>query len=227
MNIYQFCRIASKVIFSEISLFHLTIFNRCFIKFAWLENDGVILQMGKLITHNSNALRFLMNEDLYDLGDAVQSDIHPIIPKEIITTPTIEPAPEIEKEELPVSFNYLGENNRYFLILVDDKTHPELNTPHKEMLMKIMAAKKLELRDLAILNLAKYPEANFGHLKDFFSCNRITLFGIDPQRIGLTGLGANQPGKHLDVKVLATFGLEEMSSNTDKKREFWNVMKDF
>jgi hypothetical protein len=183
--------------------------------------------MEKLITHNINALRFLMNEDLYDLGDSIQSDIHSIIPEEIITTPAPEPAPENEKEELAVSFNYLGENNRYFLIVVDDKAHPELNTPHKEMLMKIMAAKKLELRDLAILNLAKYPETNFQQLKDFFSCNRITLFGIDPKRIHLPGMGANQPGKHLDVKVLATFGLEEMSSNTDKKREFWNVMKDF
>ena len=184
--------------------------------------------MEKLITHNINALRFLMNEDLYNPCDAVQSDIRTVIPEETITKPTTEPARETEKEKFQeVSFNYLGENNRYFLIVVDDKTHPELNTPHKEMLMKIMAAKKLELRDLAILNLAKYPDSDFGQLKDFFSCNRIALFGIDPQKIGLPGMGANQPAKHLDVKVLATFGLEEMSSNTDKKREFWNVMKDF
>ncbi|MEJ7693772.1 hypothetical protein [Daejeonella sp.] len=185
--------------------------------------------MGNLITHNANALRFIMTEDLYDLGDAVQSDILPIVPEALITTPSApEPVPEIKKEELtPVSFNYLGENNRYFLVIVDDKSHPDLNTAHREMLMKIMAAKKLELRDLAILNLAKYPDSNFSQLKDFFSSSKITLFGIDPQRIGLPGMAANQPGKHFDVKVLATFGLEEMSSNTDKKREFWNVMKDF
>ncbi|WP_411273777.1 hypothetical protein [Daejeonella sp.] len=185
--------------------------------------------MGKLITHNANALRFLMNEDIYLLGDLVQADNHIVLPIELNIKPEkAQPVNETSKKILPVAnFSYLGENNRYFLILVDDKTHKELNTPHKEMLMKIMAAKKLELRDLAILNLAQYPGTNFGQLKDFFSCNRIILFGINPGDIGLPAMGANHPGKHLDVNVLATFGLEEMSSNTDKKREFWNVMKDF
>lgn len=185
--------------------------------------------MGKLITHNANALRFLMTEDLYDLGDADQSDTSPIFPREVISSPAVtEPLPESKKEEPSAAgFSYLGENNRYFLIIVDDKNHADLNAAHKQMLMKIMGAKKLELRDLAILNLAKYPDCNFGQLKEFFSCSKLTLFGIDPTRIGLPGMAANQPDKHMDVKVLATFGLEEMSSSTDKKREFWNVMKDF
>jgi hypothetical protein len=185
--------------------------------------------MGKLITHNPYALRFLMTEDLYDLGDSTQLAKGELRPGETLPETITEPhAEKIEEDQVElVSFNYLGENNRYFLIVVDDKSHPELNTPHKEMLMKIMAAKKLELRDLAILNIANYPHANFVQLKDFFSCNRVTFFGIDPRTLGLPAIGANQTGKHLDVKILATFALEEMSSNTDKKREFWNVMKDF
>lgn len=185
--------------------------------------------MGRLITHNTNALRFLMNEDLYMVRDLVQpAEPEEIPPAAVIEVTSPEPPAKIPEEILPaVSFNYLGENNRYILILVDDKTHRELNTAHKEMLMKIMAAKKLELRDLAILNLAKYPGTTFEQLKDFFSCNKLILFGINPGYIGLPAISANQPGKHHDVKVLATFGLEEMSSSTDKKREFWNVMKDF
>lgn len=185
--------------------------------------------MEKLITYNANALRFLMNEDLYDLGDVIQPDKLDIAREESsIKHEVPDLVTETSIEELPItSFNYLGENNRYFLILVDDNTHRELNTPHKEMLMKIMTAKKLELRDLAILNVAQYPVLKFEQLKDFFSCNKITLFGIEPQRIGLPAMGANRPAKHLEVKVLATFGLEEMISNTDNKREFWNIMKDF
>ena len=185
--------------------------------------------MEKLITHNVNALRFLMNEDLYMVKDPVQPEIQEEIAQMPIVMEALPPAETgISEDKSTVSsFSYLGENNRYFLVLVDDKTHKELNTPHKEMLMKIMAAKKLELRDLAILNLAQYPGTNFEQLKDFFSCNRIILFGMNPGDIGLPAMGANQPGKHQNVKVLATFGLEEMSTNTDKKREFWNVMKDF
>lgn len=180
--------------------------------------------MEKLITHNGNALRFLMTEDIYVLKEEPMPLTLKTIPEEIQS----EPAPEVKKEEVQFSgFNYLGENNRYFLIIIEDKTHPNLNTTHKEMLMKIMGAKGLEMRDLAILNLAKYPEANFNQLKDFFSCNRIALFGIDPQRVALPAIAANKPGKHDNVSILATFSLDEMSSNTDKKREFWSVMKDF
>lgn len=194
-----------------------------------------------MITHNINALRFLMNEDLYDLGDAVQvekAEKAVVVPE--LAAVEKEPKPlSVEKEVLTsssetvkeepkeTSFDYIGENNRYFLIVVDDKTHKNLNTPHKEMLMKIMSAKKLELRDIAILNLAQYSDATFEQLRDFFSCSKVALFGIDPKRLGLPAMGANQPEKQLGVKVLATFSLEEMSSNTDKKREFWNVMKDF
>ena len=169
-----------------------------------------------------------MNEDLYDLGDADPVQTQKVVVGENITVPIADQALNLRNEDLQeVSFNYLGDNNRYFLIIVDDKTHTDLNPSHKEMLMKIMGAKKLELRDLAVLNLAKYPDSNFNQLKDFFSCTRIALFGIDPRTIGLPAMGANKPEKHLDVNVLATFGLGEMNSSTDKKKEFWNVMKDF
>src|SRR6476620_1008765 len=109
--------------------------------------------MEKLITHTANALRFLMTEDIYDLGDAINSATPQPAPVPILTNedrklPVVEDKPA---EMKPLSFDYLGENNRYFLIIVDDKTHPSLNTTHKEMLMKIMAAKKIEIRDLAIL----------------------------------------------------------------------------
>ncbi|MHB1178217.1 MAG: hypothetical protein ACYCZO_07785 [Daejeonella sp.] len=176
--------------------------------------------MEKLITHHKSALRFLMTEDIYILREEIITASLRPIPEEIY--------PEIQKEEIQNSdFNYIGENNRYFLILIDDKTHAELNSSHKEMLLKIMAAKGLDIRDLAIVNLAKYPEASFSLLKDFFSCNKIVLFGIDPQRISLPAIAANKVIKHMEVMVLASFSLEEMSSSTDKKREFWSVMKNF
>lgn len=178
--------------------------------------------MEKLITYNSNALRFLMSEDIYIVNEKTLSN--PISLSEEVH----EPIPEILTEEnQSTSFRYAGENNKYFLIIFEDEANPELNSAHKEMLMKIMSAKGLEMRDLAILNLSQYPETNFSQLKEFFCCNRITLFGIDPQRISLPSIAANETFKHLDVKVLASFSLDEMSNSNDKKREFWAVMKNF
>lgn len=162
-----------------------------------------------------------MTEDLYILPE----------PAKEVRMPDEKPAALIiqkEAEQVKAKeFSYTGENNKYFLVLFEDPARKEISSQHKETLLKIMSAKGLELRDLAILNIAQYPGLNFSELKEFFSCSKIALFGIDPQRISLPLMGANQAGKYLDVKVLPTFSIEEMNSDMVKKREFWNVMKGF
>ncbi len=183
--------------------------------------------MEKLTTSDPNALRFLMNEDLYDLGDAAHSEVAVDEAPKSTALPATQPENVLPATIKLPEFNYSGENNRYFLLIFHDEAKANLNSGHKEMLEKIMAAKKMELRDLAILNLALYPTATFRELKEFFSCNKLTLFGVSPESIGLQGITANQVVKQDGVKVLATFGLDEMSSSTDKKREFWQIMKDF
>lgn len=184
--------------------------------------------MERMISTNSNALRFLMTEDIYILKKETFSAPEPKI-ETVLTEREPETIPVAPKDETPAptSFNYLGENNRYFLIIVDDATHADLNTVHREMLMKIMTAKGMEMRDLAILNLNRYPGASFLQLKDFFSCNRVVLFGIDPQRLSIKAVPSNAPEKVDGVSILATFSLAEMAVDTDKKRQFWTVMKDF
>ncbi len=209
---------APKISFSKIRIFHLTIFNRCFIKFASALTGFC---MEKLNTQNSGALRYLMTEDLYLLND--KSPIAKAMP-----VPDSVPTIDIPKETPSSSgYNYLGENNRYFLILIQDENSPGMDGGHQEMLLKIMKAKGMEMRDLAILNLAKYPDASFIRLKEFFSCNKLLMFGINPTRIGLPPFGSNKSLVHENVKVLASFGLDEMSKSVDKKKEFWAVMKDF
>ena len=177
--------------------------------------------MQKLVTHDANALSLFMTDDIYVVNEKeIQASI-------AIQTSLTEVKQEPVEESHLVEFAYLGENNRYFLVLVDDSTHKELNSLHKEMLLKIMSAKGLELRDLAIVNLNQYPLASFTDLKQFFSCNRMALFGIDPQRIALPALKTNLPEKYLDVSILASFSLDEMSGSNDKKKLFWAVMKGF
>jgi hypothetical protein len=169
--------------------------------------------MEKLISRDRNTLRFLMTEDIYNIPDPVEK---------------AERSADVVKENAEqINFDYSGENNRYFLVLHENKTQEKLSVAHEEMLTKIMAAKGMEMRDLAILNLDRYPKADFPRLKSFFTCSRIVLFGIDPQRIALPPITTNHPVSHSGVKILVTFSLEEMRDHTGKKRDFWTVMKDF
>jgi hypothetical protein len=199
--------------------------------------------MSNLLSQNSNAIRLLMTEDLYILHEKEQVQIiksapHPEINEQVASTsaqPVVEVPVQESKEltEKPVpaktrrEFNYLGENNKYFLILFNDPNQKDISSIQKETLLKIMSAKGLELRDIAVLNLYQYPGVGFDDLKEFFSFNKIVLFGIDPQQIALSSQSANQIIKVESAKVLSTYSIDEMIKDTIKKREFWNVMKDF
>ncbi|HEY1024315.1 MAG TPA: hypothetical protein VGE26_04065 [Sphingobacteriaceae bacterium] len=174
--------------------------------------------MEELLAHDPGALRMLMTEDLYLLPENEPS------PAKVPALPAPKAA---EPKTEPEVFSYLGENNKYFLILVDDKKHQHLNTPDRESLLKILQAKGLELRDVAILNVDRHPGTRFDRLKDFFVPSRIVFFGMPAQSFGLPQISSNLPEKHEGVKLLTTFSFEEMQGDVEKKKAFWNVMKNF
>lgn len=210
--------------------------------------------MSNLLSQDQAALKMLFTDDIYHIHeektgipvqliksensvkieDKVQPEINiPVkettIPIQIVNNKTILKVEESPEVNIPVKtdFEYQGDNNKYFLVLIDDKIHTRMNPVHLEMLLKVMNAKKLELRDLAILNINRYSEAKFNELKSFFSCSKLVLFGVSPAQIGLPSISLNKAGSAGSVKVLATYGLEDMRNNADKKREFWNIMKNF
>lgn len=179
--------------------------------------------MSSLLSDNQAALRMLFTEDIYII------DKTPVqLRTEQVKTHISEPLSkdEIEKE-VKTDFEYVGDNNKYFLVLINDAVHTRMNPVHQDMLMKVMAAKKLELRDLAIVNISRYHQADFNSLKAFFTCNYLVMFGVDPLKIGLPATTLNKAEQKGNVKILATYSFDEMRNSDDKKREFWNVMKNF
>ncbi len=169
--------------------------------------------MSELLTTDRTALSLLFDEELY-------------LVKAKSETPGTAQAIE-GKQELPLVFDYLGENNRFFLLLLESPNEKHLPEPHLEVLLKILQAKGLELKDVAILNLSNYPHANFKALKDFFSSSKICLFGIPPHQLGLPDFPSNEPGNFEGTKVLTTFSLSELIQTQHKKVAFWNAMKNF
>jgi hypothetical protein len=201
--------------------------------------------MSSLHSNEFNTLSLLLTEDIYVLDKMTVNQVGkseenlkvPITEQTIqaekptpTAIPTLEPiqtlaaVPEIKKSP---EFTYIGENNKYFLILIDDANNKEISPIHKETLLKIMKAKGLELRDLAVLNLNHFPNANVNELKEFFSCSKLVLFGINPQRIALPSISSNKVENHLNIKLFSTYSIDEMINDVNKKKEFWAIMKDF
>ncbi|MFM6975556.1 MAG: hypothetical protein ACKOW2_01750 [Sphingobacteriaceae bacterium] len=165
--------------------------------------------MSDLLAHDPKALQLLLNEELYLIAGASVQPIEPLA-----KTPKAD-------------FDYFGENNRFFLLLVDEPGHKYLEPANQEMLAKILQAKGMEFKDVAVLNINRYSEVQFADLKSFFSCSRICIFGVSPQQLGLPSLPSNEAGNYEEVKMLATFSLTEMQHTQHKKVAFWNAMKNF
>jgi len=165
--------------------------------------------MSKLKTNSPLALRLLMTDDLYLIDDHTEQNNF-----------------NAGNESLELlSFDYLGENNKYILILVNDPEQDIINPEDIGTLTTILAAKQLELRDVAIVNLDKHPPSDFKYLKEFFSCRKLILLGINPIQIGLQDINSNQIDVFMETRILATYSFDEMRNDTAKKRLFWNAMK--
>ncbi|MCF8319444.1 MAG: hypothetical protein K9H63_03965 [Sphingobacteriaceae bacterium] len=158
-----------------------------------------------LLSKNAKALHILFNEELY----------------------AIDTSKEDKVVQESIEFDYLGGNNRFFLLLVHSPNEKYLEKQHLELLLKILQAKGLQLEDVAILNTANQPQLSFKDLQTFFACAKICLFGIAPATLGLANTASNEPFTHEGVRVLATFSLAELEQTQHKKVAFWNVMKAF
>lgn len=171
--------------------------------------------MNSLKTTHPLALQYLLTEEMYALPNDSAIAAVEVLPV----------APVAEVADDPAYFEYLGGNNKYMLIIINEASCQNMQPKQLESLLSILNAKKLSMDDVAILNFYKYPNAKFTALKQFFACSSIVLFGINPAQIDIGGVQANQISVHEHTKILATFSFDEMMANTDKKRSFWNEMK--
>nr|WP_294899837.1 hypothetical protein [uncultured Pedobacter sp.] len=197
--------------------------------------------MNQLQTDNLIALSLLLDEEIYVFNDLAKDGVKPIeaskatevlpeaekpTPAPAVTIPTIaqeKVAPPAKAE----GFDYLGENNKYVLIIVNNTDEKFLSKTDLAFLTKIMGAKKWALEDVAIVNMANYTNLNFDDLKAFFACNKIVTFGFNPSILNIVGAVANQKSMYKNVAVLGTWDLTKLQNDVAKKTVFWNQLKEF
>ena len=181
--------------------------------------------MENLQTDNLMALSFLIDEEIYVVKNEFQN-----------TAPQLEViAPEKEEIPIPVApilspqkdFLYLGDNNKYILIIVKEPAVDFLKRDDLAFLVKILAAKKLELNDVAIINTEKNGPIHFDALIDFFACSKIITFGINPKSLEITGAVANKKSTFKNTPILGTWALAILQQDVSKKTTFWNEFKTF
>lgn len=192
-----------------------------------------------LLSTNSAVLTALLSSEVYHIDESTsqldQASLiakEPTLEKQAIAAETAissqqEAMRSSDQTPTSVHYNYLGENNKYILILIDQPLKSEIIRATDLLLLeKTLAALKLELRDVAIVNLQQCEALHFKSLKEFFSCNKVIGFGIELAKIGIEKeVPINTVFRIEDCPFLLASSLEELSSNQAQKVIWWSAMK--
>ncbi|CAN5312918.1 hypothetical protein BH09BAC6_BH09BAC6_28790 [soil metagenome] len=181
---------------------------------------------------NPAALRFIMPDELYLLNADKALYINkaqPMPVAEAVAAPAAEPVAKPMAEPVvmpgPVSFDYLGQNKKAFLIIVNYPGLEFIHDVHLTALQNILNRLAFEMDDVAILNRAKYEGASFEELINFFNPRKLLLLGIDALPAGIAGLTLNQPKQLQNCNALFSFSFDEMMDSNENKKAFWEQMK--
>jgi hypothetical protein len=178
-------------------------------------NDDLIIKPLQIIEIVEQEIA-IVSEETEKYKTKTEETTVPIIPKE-------EPNATPSKPE----YKYLGDNNKYILIIVNEPNSDFLNKKDLAFLTKILGAKKLDINDVAIVNLAKYQSLDFDQLKSFFGFSKLITFGINPKILNVEGAVSNKNSIYKDVAVLGTWHLSVIDGDVNKKTTFWNELKIF
>ena len=157
------------------------------------------------------ALRFIMQDDIYLLpADKAKPPSKP--------TETILKTPKID-------FNYLGKNNKKFLVVTHYTNHEFIADDHLTALENILKRKEHALEDVAIFNLANHADADFEQLHNYFNPQKILLLGENALPANMEALVFNQPQNIAQTMVLYSFSFDDMMNDVANKKAFWEQMK--
>lgn len=166
-----------------------------------------------------NALRFILQDEIYLLDeDKSRYQSTASIPAE----PVVASQPEIKTPQ--VNFNYLGANKKNFLILTHYTDHDFMAEAHLTALESVLSRLGHTREDAAILNMAKH-EAYHDLLLSHFKPKTIVILGKASIPAGMQVPQLNAKVSEGNISLLYTFSFDEMMTNNDNKKVFWEQMK--
>ncbi len=176
--------------------------------------------MSKLKILDPVALSLVFDTEIYilktDTFSAKQEPVLNQVPKVLI----------VEAEE-KIGYNYLGNNNKSILILINDAEADVIKKDDLDFLLKILKVKELTLEDIAILNITKNTAVNFDSLKSYFGFNKVIMFGVDPKTIAFQNISPNTISTYKDIPVFASWHLNLIRLDKEKKGKImWKALKE-
>ncbi|OSZ80407.1 hypothetical protein CAP36_03900 [Chitinophagaceae bacterium IBVUCB2] len=125
-----------------------------------------------------------------------------------------------------ITWKSLGNNQRNILIIVKSSDAVYLPDNELDFLTGILGACKFSLADVAIVNLAGYPDASYKELTTFFKSKIVLLFDIEPANFGLPmSFPHYQLQPFANNSFLYSPSLKNLENDKVEKSKLWVCLK--
>ena len=129
----------------------------------------------------------------------------------------------IEKTD---KINFLGGNGKPILVLVNNIDVSFLPDNQLNFLLGILSACKLNMADIAIVNLSKMDNTAHKNLPEFFKAEVIILFGIEATALSLPfKIPDFQVQLFKNQKYLFSPALDVIENDAHLKKRLWEALK--
>ena len=122
--------------------------------------------------------------------------------------------------------NFLGNNKKRIVILVNSETAIYLPDDDLNFLLGILTACKLSMADICLINLYKNPDLIYSVLTQQLKAEKIFLFGLPAASIALPLQFPHYQVQQFNNQVyLSSVSLNELQTNKDEKMKLWACLK--
>ena len=128
--------------------------------------------------------------------------------------------------EAAAQWKWLGDNKKNILIILNNNDVVHLPDNELNFLSGILGACKLNLADVAIVNINNHPEALYKELTSFFKSKIVFLFDVEPAAFGLPmSFPHYQIQSFAGNSFLYSPSLKDLENDKVEKSKLWVCLK--
>lgn len=140
----------------------------------------------------------------------------------VIDKPGISTVKSKEKK----TWKFLGDNRRNILLVVNYSDARHVPPEELAFLDNLLSACKLNMNDVAIINLHNQDTTDFTGILSFFESNIVFLFGVEPKTLGLPiHFPHFQVQPFNGITFLSSPGLTDISTDKILKSKLWVCLR--
>jgi hypothetical protein len=131
-----------------------------------------------------------------------------------------------EKKAASTSLNILGKNLKNIILIVRNNETAFLTDEELNFLLGILSACKLNMDDVAVLNLVKNKNAQYETISKELNAEKIFLFGVAPGDINLPlAFPHYQAQQFKNQLYLSAPPLSDLQHDKTEKTKLWTCLK--